>query len=241
MTKKREIKRNIKHRSNPFTADLVVKTKDKQVKVTSLGTDNNVLVNQETGETQGTHVVTYKKVDEQEFIKLFTANIALTFDLTAAGIKAFGVLSFALQNSINKDQVFLDELILEDFLKERLAKNREVDRLLGGSRVGCHKTDLMVKNLQKNLYAELCSSGEQKSILISLVLSVASDFMAYTKKSPIILLDEVFTHLDGKKKSSLLEKLVDLQSQIWITATEKEQFFKNKNNFSYHYLTENGL
>ena len=122
-------------------------------------------------------------------------------------------------------------------MKEKLLVNREIDGLLGGSRVGCHKTDLMVYNLQKNLSAELCSSGEQKSILISLVLSAASAFMEYTKKSPIILLDEVFTHLDGEKKLSLLEKLIDLQSQIWITATEKEKFFKDKNNFCYHHLT----
>ena len=130
---------------------------------------------------------------------------------------------------------------VEDLLKEKFEANREIDRLLGGSRVGCHKTDLMVKNLQKNLSAELCSSGEQKSILISLVLSTSLAFMEYTKKSPIILLDEVFTHLDAEKKSSLLERLVDLNSQIWITATEKEKFFKDKKNFCLHHLTENGL
>ena len=97
------------------------------------------------------------------------------------------------------------------------------------------------KNLQKNLSAELCSSGEQKSILISLVLSTASAFMKYTKKSPIILLDEIFTHLDIQKKSILLEKLIDLKAQIWITATEEEKFFKDKKNFCYHHLTESGL
>ena len=156
-------------------------------------------------------------------------------------VDEFPKLEIEFCNSLENDLIKKAAIDVEYFLKERLAKNREVDRLLGGSRVGCHKTDLMVKNLQKNLSAELCSSGEQKSILISLVLSAASAFMAYTKKSPIILLDEVFTHLDGQKKSILLEKLLDLQSQIWITATEKEQFFKNKNNFSYHYLTKNGL
>lgn len=152
MSEKREIKRNVKHRSNPFTADLVVKTKDKQVKVTSLGTDNNVLVNQDTGETQGTHVVTYKKVDEQEFIKLFTANIALTFDLTAAGIKAFGVLSFALQNSINKDQVFLDELILEDFLKEnKNVKALSIKTLYRGINE-LIKAQILAKSVRAGLY-----------------------------------------------------------------------------------------
>ena len=47
--------------------------------------------------------------------------------------------------------------------------------------------------------------------------------------------------IDLKKKSCLLEKLVDLDSQIWITATENEKFFQNKKNFCYHHLTENGL
>ena len=143
----------------------------------------------------------------------------------------------SLENNLTKKAA----IDVEEFLREKFEANREIDRLLGGSRVGCHKTDIMVINLQKNLSAELCSSGEQKSILISLVLSTASAFMEYTEKSPIILLDEVFTHLDVEKKSSLLEKLEDLQSQIWITATEKEKFFKDKKNFCFHHLTENGL
>ncbi len=158
-----------------------------------------------------------------------------------SSVDKFPKLEISFYDSIENYLVKKAAIDVEELLKEKFLTNREIDRLLGGSRVGCHKTDVMVKNLQKNLSAELCSSGEQKSILISLVLSTASAFMEYTKKSPIILLDEVFTHLDAEKKSSLLEKLVDLQSQIWITATEKEQFFKNKKNFCYHYLTENGL
>ena len=156
-------------------------------------------------------------------------------------VDKFPKLEIGFYDSIENNLMKKAAIEIEELLKEKLFANREIDRLLGGSRVGCHKTDLMVNNLQKNLSAELCSSGEQKSILISLVLSAASAFMEYTKKSPIILLDEVFTHLDEKKKVSLLEKLVDLQSQIWITATEKENFFKDKKNFCYHNLTENGL
>ncbi len=158
-----------------------------------------------------------------------------------SSVDKFPKLVIGYYDSIENDLMKKAAIEVEEFLKEKLAANREIDRLLGGSRVGCHKTDLMVKNLQKNLSAKLCSSGEQKSILISLVLSAASAFMEYTKKSPIILLDEVFTHLDVEKKSSLLEKLVDLQSQIWITATEKEKFFNDKKNFCYHSLTESGL
>ena len=59
----------------------------------------------------------------------------------------------------------------------------------------------------------------------------------YTQNTPYINTIPV----DEEKKSRLLEKLVDLQSQIWITATEKEKFFKDKKNFCVHHLTENGL
>lgn len=83
-----------------------------------MGHEENILVNQNTGEIKGTHVTTYKKVDSDAFVKLFTSNIALTFDLKAAGIKAFGVLVWILQEKgISKDLTPLDRFVLEDFLK----------------------------------------------------------------------------------------------------------------------------
>jgi hypothetical protein len=64
----------------------------------------------------GTHVTTYKKVDGEQFVKLFTANIALTFDLSAPGIKAFGVLLWSVQHkALSRDEVDLDVLVLEEF------------------------------------------------------------------------------------------------------------------------------
>jgi hypothetical protein len=75
------------------------------------------LVNQATGEVKGTHVITYKRVDEQQFVKLFTANIALTFDLKAAGIKAFNVLLWAVQHmAMGRDLITLDNYTLQSFL-----------------------------------------------------------------------------------------------------------------------------
>lgn len=112
-----------RYKVNPFLEDMVITAKAKQVKVSSLGKDNNILVNQDTGEVQGTHVVTYKKVDEAEFVKLFAANIALTFDLKAAGIKAFTVLIWAVQHkAIGKDVVALDSLAHEEFLESHDGK-----------------------------------------------------------------------------------------------------------------------
>lgn len=113
---KKEVKR---YETNPFVQDMIVPIKNKQVKISNtLGSDNLTVINNKTGECAGTHVISYRKVDEAEFVKLFTANIAMTFDLKASGIKAFNVLMFAVQhNAIQKDIVLLDKYTLEDFLK----------------------------------------------------------------------------------------------------------------------------
>ncbi|MEZ2706743.1 replication/maintenance protein RepL, partial [Escherichia coli] len=67
----------------------------------------------------GTNVVTYKKVDSEEFVKLFSRNIALTFELTSSGIKSLNVLIWSVQNTaIQKDVVALDQLAFDDFMKE---------------------------------------------------------------------------------------------------------------------------
>ena len=113
----------VRYDSNPFISNMVLSTVTKQVKVSRLGKDDNILVNQSTGEVNGTHVVTYKKVDGEKFVKLFTANIALTFDLKSAGIKAFNILMWSVQRSaVETDMVCLDKYALSDFLKENTLK-----------------------------------------------------------------------------------------------------------------------
>lgn len=111
-------KPTVRYEENPFIEDMVVPMKGRKVQVSLLGHNDNVLVNQTTGEVLGTHITTVKRVDSAQFIKLFTANIALTFELGAAGIKCFGVLAWVLQDrSISKDLVPLDKFVLDDFLK----------------------------------------------------------------------------------------------------------------------------
>jgi hypothetical protein len=108
-----------RYKSNPFLQNMVIPVKGRQVRLSSLsGGDGHVLVNQATGEAQGTHVTTYKLVDGEQFVKLFTANIALTFDLSAQGIKSLSVLMWAMQSkAISKDEVYLDTHIREDFIE----------------------------------------------------------------------------------------------------------------------------
>jgi hypothetical protein len=113
-----KLREMVRYENNPFIEGMVIPIRGQNVQLSKLGKDNNILVNQTTGEIHGTHVTTYRKVDAEQFVKLFTANIALTFDLKAAGIKAFNVLVWMLQNtSISKDLVPLDKFALDSFLK----------------------------------------------------------------------------------------------------------------------------
>lgn len=109
---------NRRYKTNPFLQDMLIPVKGRQVRLSMIGADDNVLVNQSTGEVQGTHVTTCKKVDTEQFVKLFTANIGLTFGLNAAGIKAFTIVIWAIQNkALAKDEIYLDTHTREDFIE----------------------------------------------------------------------------------------------------------------------------
>lgn len=110
--------RDDRYKTNPFLENMIVPVKGRQVQISRLGKDNNILLNQSTGEIFGTHVSTYRPVDGEQFIKLFTANIGLTFELSSAGIKAFGVLLWVVQNrALAKDEVDLDAPVLDEFMQ----------------------------------------------------------------------------------------------------------------------------
>ena len=104
---------------NPFTSDLDLQVGTKNVRISSLGKDENILINQKTGEALGTHIVARKKVDQESFVKTFANYMAFTFELSKAGNKALRVVMWAMkETSINKDSVLLDKLTLSDFLKD---------------------------------------------------------------------------------------------------------------------------
>ena len=107
----------VRHEKNPFLEGMVVPVKGQKVQLSRIGKDDNVLVNHATGEVQGTHITTFRNVDADQFVKLFTQNIALTFNLKAAGIKAFNVLMWILQSkAIDKDLIPLDKFVLDEFV-----------------------------------------------------------------------------------------------------------------------------
>jgi len=121
MSEKRVVKR---YKENPFLKEMDITTRKKQVRVRALGKDSDIsILNHESGEISGTQLITFKKVDDEEFVKLFAKNIALTFDLTAAGNKALVVLVWTVQyKAIEKDLVALDSFTHDDFLNAHTDK-----------------------------------------------------------------------------------------------------------------------
>ena len=146
----------VRYKINPFLEGMEIPVKGKQVKLSRLGKDSDVLVNQNTGEVHGTHVTTVKRVDSEQFVKLFGANIALTFDLSSAGIKAFNVLIWVVQNSaISKDEIDFDNLVLDDFLESHKENKVPLRLSLATFKRGINELEraqIVAKTLRKGRY-----------------------------------------------------------------------------------------
>jgi DNA replication and repair protein RecF len=115
-------------------------------------------------------------------------------------------------------------LAVEDRLREALAAGRGRDAAAGGAAVGAHRADLGLVHLPKDMPAELCSTGEQKALLVSVVLAHAALIGAARGFAPLLLLDEVAAHLDLARRQALYAALADLPAQVFLTGTEPDIF-----------------
>ena len=134
----------------------------------------------------------------------------------AAGIAAIGQVEDWLEE--------VPALAAEDRLRERLAAQRDDDAASGRTSVGSHRSDFAVRHLEKNMPADLCSTGEQKALLTAVVLANARLQAAERGMAPLLLLDEVTAHLDVGKRCVLFETLLGLGVQAWLTGTDRHLF-----------------
>lgn len=102
-----------------------------------------------------------------------------------------------------------------------LSETRQTDLRAGRTLVGPHRTEFHVTHLAKAMPAAVCSTGEQKALLIGLILAQAR---ALRQKFPILLLDEVAAHLDSTRRAALAEELLDLGLQVFMTGTDEGLF-----------------
>jgi len=115
-------------------------------------------------------------------------------------------------------------LAVEDQLRSLMASTRQSDRASGRTEHGPHRSDLVVINTDKNMPAAKCSTGEQKALLIAIILAYAYLLTIDRQATPIILLDEVAAHLDECRRSALAENIKDLGIQAWLTGTDESLF-----------------
>lgn len=109
-----------------------------------------------------------------------------------------------------------------DALRAMLRDGRRRDRTAGRSLVGPHRDDLAVTLAAKNAPAADCSTGEQKAMLIAIVLAHAG--LTAGERPRLLLLDEIAAHLDPVRRGALFERLAQSGAQVWMTGTEMAPF-----------------
>ncbi|WP_370229679.1 DNA replication/repair protein RecF [Cognatishimia sp.] len=127
----------------------------------------------------------------------------------------------------------------EDAFRDAFAESRSRDLMAGRTLVGPHRSDLSASYTAKDVPAADCSTGEQKALLISLILANARALADGVGTPPILLLDEVAAHLDADRRAALYDELIALKAQAWMTGTEDHLFDALGDRAQYLTVTEN--
>lgn len=147
-------------------------------------------------------------------------------DVMAANIAGTGFpeAHLAISPLFEDGATFATSSALEADLIGRWEASRALDKAVGRTTLGPHRVDLFVTHAAKSMPAALCSTGEQKALLIGLVLIQARLVAQRTGLTPILLLDEIAAHLDPRRRAALFDALERLGTQCWMTGTDPMLF-----------------
>jgi len=137
---------------------------------------------------------------------------------------AFPKCGLELSGVLNRWLAEGSALEAEERLRAALFDGRGRDAEQGGSGVGPHRSDLVARHLGKDCPAALCSTGEQKVLLVGLILAHARLVALERGRPPLLLLDEVAAHLDAARREALYDEILSLGLQAWLTGTEPSIF-----------------
>jgi DNA replication and repair protein RecF len=137
---------------------------------------------------------------------------------------AFPFAEIVLQGWIEEASLTAPASEIEGRYRERLKENRARDAAAGRTLDGSHLTDLQVSYGPKGIPADDASTGEQKAILIRLVLAHSALLADMTGHAPLLLLDEVTAHLDPGRRNALYDALSDLGAQVFMTGADPAAF-----------------
>ncbi len=138
--------------------------------------------------------------------------------------QAFPWAGIGMQGRLEEALASTSAVDVESRYQTILREARAVDRAAGRTREGPHRSDFCVVHGPKNVPAHLCSTGEQKALLVGLILAHAQLIGKIANRPPVLLLDEIAAHLDAHRRKALFATLNRFGCQAWMTGTEPEVF-----------------
>ena len=142
----------------------------------------------------------------------------------AMGVGPFPAAGLAISGEIDDWLTYMSALDAEDYFASALVKARNHEFPVRRTAVGPHMSDFEVTHLDKNVVAAQCSTGEQKALLISIVLANARLQALDAGVVPLLLLDEVAAHLDEQRREALFDEITAMGVQAWMTGTDSALF-----------------
>ncbi|MDF1685707.1 MAG: DNA replication/repair protein RecF [Parvibaculaceae bacterium] len=137
---------------------------------------------------------------------------------------AFPKALLALEGGLESDLSSAVAVDVEDQFARHLCEMRTRDQGAGRALDGPHRSDLLVRHEAKDMEADKCSTGEQKALLIGMILANARLLARHTGHAPLLLLDEVAAHLDRDRRAALFDEITALGAQAWMTGTDRSLF-----------------
>ena len=153
--------------------------------------------------------------------------------LSARAHSAFPPAEIALDGWMESELASEPALDVEEHYRQRLRESRARDAAAGRTLDGPHLTDLAVVYARKGTAAADASTGEQKALLIGLVLAHARLIREMIGTAPVLLLDEVVAHLDPSRRMALYGELGELGAQVWMTGADPALFAEIKGNATF--------
>lgn len=136
----------------------------------------------------------------------------------------FPAATVAIEGLVEEWLGEMPALAAEERLRARYRETRRRDAESGGAAAGPHRSDLAVRHVARDMPAALCSTGEQKALLLALVLANARALRGVRDTAPVLLFDEVAAHLDEERRAALFDEICALEAQAWLTGTDGAVF-----------------
>ena len=136
----------------------------------------------------------------------------------------FPAANISLEGLVESWLTEMPAVAVEDQLREALGRSRTRDREVGSVTLGPHRTDVLVRHTDYDCPAAQCSTGEQKMLLVAIVLAHARAQAERSGQTPLMLLDEAMAHLDACHRRYLVDALCELGAQAWLTGVEADLF-----------------